>query len=47
MAYICNVKGLEEVEKMNSWKMNVLCIVNQDHRRSIIAVDHSSKIKSS
>ena len=25
--------------------MNVLCIINQDHQRQAIAVDHSSKFK--
>ena len=36
MAYACNVKGLEEVEKMSRkdfvW-VNVLCITDQDHQR--------------
>ena len=29
MVYACNMKGLEEVEKLA--EMNVLCIVDQDH----------------
>ena len=32
--------------KLKSWvEMNVLCIVDQDHQRSMIAVDHTSKFK--
>ena len=31
--YACNVKGLEEVEKLGRLvEMNVLCIVDQDHQ---------------
>ena len=32
MVYACNVKGLEEVEKLGRLvEMNALCIVDQNH----------------
>ena len=43
MAYTRNVKGFKKVTKI--WKMNVLCIVGQNHQRWAIVVDHSSKFK--
>ena len=40
MVYTCNMKELEEIEKMG-----VLYIVDQDHQRSMIVVDHFMKFK--
>ena len=38
MVYTCNMKGLEE-------KYILLCVVDQDHPKSTIAVEHSRKFK--
>ena len=43
MVYTCNVKGLEEVEKLG--RKECTWIVDQDHKRWEIAVDHTSKFK--
>ena len=43
MVYTWDMKGLEQVEKMV--KVNVLCIVEQDHQRAVFVVDHSRKFK--
>ena len=46
MVYACNVKGLDEVEKLGRVvKMNVLCIIDQYHQWWVIAVDHNSKFE--
>ena len=42
--HTCNVKRLEEIEKMVK-KMNVLYIVDQDHERSVNVVDRSITVK--
>ena len=46
MVYACNVKGLDEVEKLGRLvEMNVLCIVDHDHQWWVIVVDHTSKFE--
>ena len=46
MVCACNVKGLDEVEKLGRLvEMNVLCIVDHDHQWWVIVVDHTSKFE--
>ena len=42
--YTWNMKGLKEVERLGL-EINVLCLVDQDHQKWVIAVDYNNKFK--
>ena len=44
MAYMCKVIGIREVENVGR-KVNLLCLVDQDHQSFTIVVDHFRKFK--
>ena len=45
IVYTCSIKRLEGVEKMGRRWMDVVCVIDQDHQRSAIVVDHFRKFK--
>ena len=45
MGYICNIKSSGKYIQKDGKKVNVLYIVDQNHQRSVIVVDHSRNFK--
>ena len=43
MVYTCNIKALESTK--DGKKMNLLCIVDRNHKRSVVALDHFRSFK--
>ena len=42
-AYTCNMKSSGKCK--NGTKVNLICIVDQDHQRSVVVIDYSRKLK--
>ena len=43
MVYTCNMKTLESTKDRK--KMNVLCLVDQNNKRSVVVLDHFRNFK--
>ena len=43
MVYTCNMKTLESTK--DGKKMNVLCLVDQNNKRSVVVLDHFRNFK--